>query len=238
LLTRDSLFNGKLVIYQQARGYRFSLDAVLLAGLTRLGPAVRGIDLGTGCGVVPLLLAHRWREQAWVGVDIQAELVELARRSAVENGLAHRVTLLELDLRSVAEHFLPASFDWVLSNPPYRRLNSGRLNPDPRKALARHEVSASVADVFVAGRHLLADGGRLAVIYPASRLAHLFRAALTHDFAPVRMTTVHSRGHSPAYLVHLECRKGGGEELRVEPPFIIYEESGDYTEDMAALAAG
>ncbi len=230
MLTRDTLFNGDLLLYQYQDGYRFSIDAVLLSGLTTVANRDRIIDLGTGCGVVPLILAHRRKGREWVGVEIQPELVELARRNVAANGWESHIRIVALDYREVANHLPAGTFDLVVSNPPFRRLSSGRVNPNRQRALARHEFMASVEDVCAAAKFLLAEGGRLAVIYPASRLAHLLVVVGNHGLAAKRLTVIHSREHSPASLIHLECRKAGGEELRIEPPLHIYAEDGRFSE--------
>lgn len=235
MLTCDALFQGKLLFYQHQKGYRFSLDAVLLAGLTKVTGGDRIVDLGTGCGVIPLILAHRGQGREWVGVEIQPELADLARRNVEINGGDPRIGIMELDFRDISGRLPAAGFDLVLSNPPYRRLHTGRVNTDRQRALARHEFTASVTDVFTAGNHLLPAAGRLAVIYPAARLAHLLLIAREHGFSPKRLTVIHSNQQSPGRLVHLECLKAGGDELRIEPPLYIYEADGQYTKTLQAL---
>jgi tRNA1Val (adenine37-N6)-methyltransferase len=235
LLTCDTLFKGKLVIYQQKRGYRFAVDAVLLAGLTKVHPDDCVLDLGTGCGVIPLILAHRKLGKRIVGLEIQPELVELAKRNVEVNGFCERIQIHEGDLCQAAADFQPGSFDLVISNPPYRRLRTGRINPDGQQAIARHELRSSVADVFKLASTLLEHGGRLAIIYPATRLAHLLVTAHSCRLTPKQLTVIHSNAACEACLVHLECRKGGGEELHLNPPFLIYREDHSYTEAMRLL---
>ncbi len=235
MFTRDALFNGKLVLIQERGGYRFSVDALLLAGLTRVRPRDRVADLGTGCGVVLLVMAYKNLGRDFTGLEIQSDLVTLAKRNVEANGFSERITIEHLDFRRLAGRLPPDSFDLVVSNPPYRRLESGRINPCAQRAKARHELLGSVADVFAAGGHLLPHGGRLAVIYPSTRLGHLLVVAQQNGFSPKELTMVHSKPHSPACLVHLECRKGGGEQLRVAPPFYIYAEDGVYTKGMLGL---
>jgi tRNA1Val (adenine37-N6)-methyltransferase len=230
LLTCDALFDGNLTIYQQKRGYRFAIDAVLLAGLTRAHPHDRIMDLGTGCGVIPLILAYRSLGKRIVGLEIQPELVELAKQNVQVNGFAGKVQIHHRDFRDVSKDFPPASFDLVISNPPYRRLRSGRLNPDGQRAIARHELKSSVADVIRAASTLLGRGGRLSIIYPATRLAHLMVTAQDYLLIPKRLTVIHSDAASVARLVHLECRKGAGEELQIAPPLFIYREDKTYAE--------
>jgi tRNA1Val (adenine37-N6)-methyltransferase len=238
LLTCDALFNGNLTIYQQKRGYRFAIDAMLLAGLTTVHAQDRIIDLGTGCGVIPLILAYRNLGKRIVGLEIQLELVELAKQNVQANGFAGKVQIHHRDFREVSKDFRPASFDLVISNPPYRRLRSGRLNPDGQRAIARHELKSSVTDVIGAASMLLGHGGRLSVIYPATRLAHLLGTASDHHLTPKRLTVIYSDTASVARLVHVECRKGAGEELQIAPPLFIYREDKTYSEAVRKMYQG
>ncbi|MCE5333530.1 MAG: methyltransferase [Desulfobacteraceae bacterium] len=208
----------------------------MLAGLSDVKPEDRVIELGTGCGVVPLVLAHRRATgRRIVGIEIQPELARLAQGNVESNGLTERVEILQLDLRLAASSFPSGSFDLLLSNPPYRRPGTGRVNPDRQKAIARHELAATLPDVFAAARHLLPQGGRATLVYPATRLGHLIESALAQGFSPKRLTLIYSRPGGPGRLAHLEVRKGGGEELRVEPPFYVYREDGKYSDRMLKL---
>ncbi len=236
MLTRDSLFNGRLTVCQEEKGYRFSLDAVLLAGLTRVRTEDRVIELGTGCGVIPLVLSYRGKtNHRIVGLEIQPELARLAAENVDENGMADRIDIREMDLRQVSSHFAPGSFDLVLSNPPYRKPGSGRISPNRQKATARHELTATLADVFAAARYLLPEGGRIALIYPAARIGHLLHSAQEQNFSPKHMRIIYSYPNGPGRLVHLESIKNGGEEVLVEPPLYIYREDGQYTDAMQDL---
>ena len=235
MLTTDSLFDGELFVFQEKSGYRFSIDSVLLAGLTRVGANDRVIDLGSGCGVIPLILSRREPGASYVGLEIQPQLAALAQKNVGINCLKDRITLLEMDFREVRKHLPAESFDLVISNPPYRCVHSGRINPNRQRAIARHEISGSVRDVFAAGKYLLATGGRLATIYPAERLDHLMGVAHGLGFSPKVLTVIYSDPSGPAKLVHLECRKGAGQQLRVEQPFYIYQEGGGYTQAMRKL---
>jgi tRNA1Val (adenine37-N6)-methyltransferase len=235
LLTRDSLFSGNLLIYQEQKGYRFSIDAVLLAGLAGVRPGDRIVELGTGCGVVLLILAFRGLGESLLGVEIQPELFALAERNAQENALDGRVRFLQGDFREISRLLPPRCCDMVISNPPYRRLSAGRVNPDKQRAIARHELVARLTDVFKAADHLLEDGGRLGLIYPAPRLGNLLATARETGFSPKELTVIHSDPSSPARLVYVQCTKRGGEELHISPPFFIYERAGEYSPGMKRL---
>ncbi len=233
--TCDGLFGGRLVVHQPAEGYRFSIDAVLLAGLSRVSSKDHVVELGTGCGVVLLILAYRGLGRRLEGVEIQPELAALARKNVSANKWEGRVTIHEGDVRKIASILPGETFDVVLSNPPYRKVATGRLNPSPQKAIARHELMGTLEDFFRAARHLLKEGGRLNLIYPAFRLDDLMLEAVRSGFRPKVLTMIYSHRGSPGRLVHLECRKGGGAELKVAPPFFIYEEHRRYTDAMARL---
>jgi len=235
LLTCDALFDGNLIVYQPKTGYRFAIDAVLLAGLTGVRAHDRIVDLGTGCGVIPLILAYRNLGKHIVGLEIQPELVELAKQNVQVNGFSGRVQIHQRDFRNLSHEFRPASFDLVTSNPPYRRLRSGRLNPDGQRAIARHELESSLEDVIRVAGGLLRHGGRLSIIYPATRLVHLLVTARDYSLTPKRLTMVHSDATSGARLVHLECRKGAGEELQVAAPLFIYREDKTYSEPVLEM---
>jgi tRNA1Val (adenine37-N6)-methyltransferase len=223
-------------VCQETKGYRFSLDAVLLAGLTRIKREDRIIEFGTGCGVIPLVLAHRKiTTERIIGIEIQPELAGLAQRNVKDNGLGDHIEIREMDLRHVSSCFSPESFNLVLANPPYRKAGSGRVNPNSQKAVARHELTATLPDVFGSARYLLPQGGRMALIYPATRLAHLLNSAHEQGFNPKHLRIIYSYPNGPARLAHLECRKGGGEEIQIAPPFYIYREDGRYTSAMMEL---
>ncbi len=207
----------------------------MIAGLTKIKPEDRILDLGTGCGVILLILAFRNKGSRLVGLEIQPEMAALARRNVEINGYSDRVRIQEGDLKRVADYFPSGSFDLLVSNPPYRRVDTGRVNPERQKAVARHELASSVSDVFAAGKYLLPHGGRLSVIYPASRLDHLLITAGRHGFSAKDLTVIHSHATGPGRLALAEFRKGGGEELRVSPPFFIYRDDGSYTDAMQKL---
>ncbi|MFQ5542646.1 MAG: tRNA1(Val) (adenine(37)-N6)-methyltransferase, partial [Candidatus Binatia bacterium] len=157
--TLDTLFRGRLVVIQAKRGYRFSLDAVLLAKFVDIKGKERIMDLGAGGGVIALILAALNPSVQVVGLEIQERMVHRALRSVALNHLNGRVEIVLGDVRSVGQSFPPHKFDLAVSNPPYRRLKSGRGNPDPERYVARHEVEASLQDFLDGGSYLLRRGG-------------------------------------------------------------------------------
>ena len=225
----DTLFGGRLKVLQKKRGYRFSIDALLLAHFAEPDPDDRIIDLGTGCGIVPLILFFRKKSKKITGVEVQPSLADLARRNAVLNRCSSRFQVWEDDLRKLDQRVKRESFDLVLTNPPYRRVGSGRVNPHTEKAIARHEIQATLEEVLQATHYLLKDKGRLVMIYPASRVADLMRGLSKCHLEPKRVQFVHSHENDEARLVLVEAHKEGHAQVKILPPFYLFKSSGDYT---------
>lgn len=233
--TVDGILDGGFRIIQKQSGYRFSLDALLLAHFVRLREGDDLIDLGTGSGVVALILARRHRCGKVLGIEIQEALVEMAQRSAAMSGLAGRVDIRRGDLRHPETLCPPSSFDAAVFNPPYRRLGSGRQNPNPEKAVARHEIAGNVGDFLVAAGHALRRGGRAYTIYPATRTVEMLFRMRTCGIEPKQLRIVHSRPGGTGIFTLVEGVKGGREELAVLAPLFIRETGSGYTAEMAAI---
>ncbi len=235
--TLEPFGQGRLWVLQKKQGYRFSLDAMLLAGLTDLRAADRVMDLGAGCGIVSLILACRFPHCSLIGVEGQPALAALADRNVRLNGLAGCVEIIAGDMQTLPQRYPPESFGVVVSNPPYRPLASGRLNPSTEKAIARHELQGSLELVAKTAKYLLPAGGRLTLIYPAWRLVHLCCLLRSHHLEPKTLRLIHSRQGEEARLVWVEARKGGREELKVLPSLMVYQSQGSYTTEMEELFA-
>ncbi|MEJ5377851.1 MAG: methyltransferase [bacterium] len=230
--TLDGLFQGRLKILQKKAGYRFSMDPVLLvyfAGNLRGG---RVLDLGTGCGLIPLILARRGDVREAFGIELQEELVEMAGRSVLINGLEDRVRILQGDFRRLKEIFPPQCFDHVLSNPPYHDPREGRKSPSNEKALSRHEQEGSIEELVQAARYVLGTKGRLWLTYCPSHIGKLFKALEAGGFAPRTIRFVHGRVELPASMTLVEAVRGGKGALRVQAPLILYEQDKNYTEEL------
>jgi tRNA1Val (adenine37-N6)-methyltransferase len=233
--TVDEILGGRLRIIQKRRGYRFSIDSLLLAHFVRLREGDDLIDLGTGSGILVLILADRYRCGKALGIEIQEELAVMAGRSAVMNGLAGRVAIRPADVRRPETICPPRSFDAAVFNPPYRRLRSGRTNPNPEKAVARHEIEGGAADFLAAAAHALREGGRVYAIYPATRMVEILSRMRTCGIEPKRLRMVHSRPGGSGIFTLVEGVKRGREELAVLPPLFIYEEGRGYSAEMSAI---
>ena len=227
--TLDTLFEGRLKILQKKQGYRFSIDALLLAHFADPAPGDRIVDLGTGCGIVPLILFFRQKAKKAAGVEIQSSLADLARRNAALNRCSSKFKILEEDLRNLEKRFGKESFDRVLANPPYRKVGSGRINPHSEKAIARHEVEATLEDFLGSAHSLLKDKGRLEMIYPASRTADLMKGLGRFHLEPKRVQFVHSHVRDEARLVLVEALKEGHAQVKILPPLFLFDGHGNYT---------
>ena len=237
-LTRDHFFNGHIVLNQPATGYRFSIDAVILAHLA--GPLTDEtvLDLGTGCGVIPIMLAYRHPHVRVTGVEIQPALAAAARLNVRDNHMSDRVCILEADMCCLTPGDVDGPVDLVVSNPPYRRLNSGRINPHSQKAQARHEIKVDLKGLLAVARKMLDLGGRFCVIYPAVRTVELLSAMQTAGLEPKHLTMIHSNSTSAARLVAVTGVRGGRSGLEVAPPLYLYRDDGMHTRVVEAMFAG
>lgn len=223
------LFDGRLKLYQPARGYRFSIDSLVLAAFARCRCSGAVADLGTGCGVLPVLLARREGISRILGIELQPELADLARRNSLLNACRDKITIACGDVRQPAALAAPESFDSVVSNPPFYPAGSGRVNPAAQKAAARHELHGTLEDFMAAASFLLKRGGRCALVYSAGRLADLVAAMRKKKLEPKALRFVHARAEEPAGMVLAEAVKGAGPEMKVEPPLVLYAAPGVYS---------
>jgi len=232
--TLTVLCGEKLKLLQEHNTYRFSIDPILLANFAHLKRRERMLDIGTGCGIIPIYMALRYPENTLMGIEIQKELFDLAVRNLQLNNAAN-VRFLQGDVRTRAKT-LPAPFDVVVSNPPYVKQRTGKASPQPSRYLARYESRLDLDSLCAIAGSLLYTKGRLYVIYPAKRLGEFISIARAHGLEPHRLRLIHPRKGEPANLFLIQCVKGGGIELKVEKPLYIYENS-DYTEEIKAYYA-
>lgn len=223
---------GGLRLIQRERGYRFSVDALLLASFVSLQKGDDVIELGVGSGIVCLMMAQHPGIGRVVGVEIQERLFEIAVRNISLNSMDGRVKIIRGDVRRPASLCGPQTFSVAVFNPPYRRVHSGRVNPDAEKAVARHEISGTVAHFVAAASWALRLKGHMYVIYPATRMAELIKGMLSAGIEPKRLRPVYSRPGDSAAFILVEGIKAGGEGLNILPPLVIYDEKGGYTDEM------
>ena len=234
-LTRDTFFNGKLTVKQERVGYRFSIDAVILAHGVRPKPDERIVDLGTGCGIVPLILAYRYPSIRIFGVEIQKQLADIADINVRENGMEHGIRILHQDMQTIQPAMFQGPVDIVLSNPPYRKSASGRINPNRQRAVARHEIRVTLFEVVKAASDILKTAGLFVIVYSSERLPELVRHMRSCGLEAKHVRFIHSRRDSESRFMIMEGVKQGRPGLKVGPPIIIYNADGTYTEEVEAM---
>jgi tRNA1Val (adenine37-N6)-methyltransferase len=234
-LTTDSLFNGSIRIKQYGSGYRFSLDAVLLAHHARPSPDHTVLDLGTGCGIIPLILAYRYPKIKVYGVEVQTALADIATLNIAENHMDDRITIYCRDLKRLKPDMTFGPVDLVVTNPPYRKVKSGRLNPDQQRAVAKHELKATLFDVVETARRMLRPSGRLVIIYAAERMVDIIIEMRSAGIEPKYIRMIHSSRKVAAKRILVEGKKGGRYGITIGPPLVIYRKDGIYSDEVQAM---
>lgn len=227
----DDLERDGLKILQKKEGFKYGLDAVLLAWFVELKSHTKLLDIGTGSGIIPLLLTARRAEVDITALDIQPEYVEMARRSVALNHLEN-IEILQLDAMQLDQHFGPGSFSLVVTNPPYYKHRIA--SPHVSKAIARSEIKLTLEGLIRNAAFVLKPRGELYMIYHPSRLSELFKVFRMYQLEPKKVCMIHPARDKEANLVLIKAIKQGGEELRVLPPLIVYEE-GKYTREILAI---
>lgn len=228
----DDLQRNGLKIIQKTDGFCFGMDAVLLSGFASVKPGERALDLGTGTGIIPLLLSAKTKGDHFTGLEIQTEIMKMAQRSVALNGLEKKIDIIQGDIKEASRIFGAASFDVVTSNPPYMNDAHGLKNPGDVKAISRHEVLCTSEDVVREGTKALKPGGRFYMVHRPHRLAEIITVMRQYKLEPKRMKFVHPFADKDANMVLIEAVRGGGAWLKLEPPVIVYKEPGVYTDEI------
>ena len=228
----DELHRNGYRIIQNAWKFCFGMDAVLLSGFARVKAGERVLDLGTGTGIIPILLRGKTPGRNFTGLEIQEESADMARRSVAYNHLEDSISIVTGDIREAAALFRAASFDVVTSNPPYMTDSHGLVNPDLPKAIARHELLCSLEDVVRGAAGVLRPGGRFYLVHRPFRLAEIMTVLVRYRLEPKRMRLVYPFVEKEPNMVLLEAVQGGNSRITVEKPLIVYREPGVYTEEI------
>ncbi len=224
--------NFEVKVFQSKSGYRFSLDALLLADFPALKSCKSILELGAGSGVVSLLLALKYPTARVTGVEIQESLYRRAARNAEINALSDRVNFIHADLREIPEMFPAGSFELCVMNPPFRKPGTGRISPGDERAAARHELRGGIEEAIRTARVMLKNRGRLCVVYHPERLSELITLMKSHSLEPKRLRFVHSHTKDEARMVLVEAVKDGAPGMKTLPPLFVYEKEREYTAEM------
>lgn len=228
----DELHRNGYQIIQDPDRFCFGMDAVLLSGFARVKPGERVLDLGTGTGIIPILLEARTKGESFTGLEIQPESADMAARSVRLNHLEERVHIMTGDIKEADRIFGAASYHVVTCNPPYMTANHGLQNPNQPKAIARHEVLCTLEDVITQASRLLMPGGRFYMVHRPFRLAEIMTGLCAHGLEPKRMRLVYPFVDREPNMVLIEALKGGKSRITVEKPLIIYREPGKYMDEI------
>ena len=224
------LTTGGLTIIQTKKGYRYSIDSYLLAAFVDEPEGAAALEIGSGSGVISILLAGV-KKLCMTGVEIQQILASMSERSVKMNGLEKKVKIITGDIRE----FPGGPFDAVIANPPYRPVGCGRINPGDEKAVARHELMLTLEQMLSCANRMINDGGRFYAIYPAWRLPDMLCTMRAKNIEPKKIIMIHSNINCRASLFLVKGIKGAGFELNIEKPLIIYSKQKKYTREIQEL---
>ena len=227
----DLQVNGYEIIQHPGK-FCFGMDAVLLSNFARVKKTERALDLGTGTGIIPILLTAMTEGEAFVGLEIQEESADMARRSVLYNQLEKKVEIVTGDIKEAAGIFGAASFDVITTNPPYMIGHHGIASASDAKAIARHEVLCTLDDILRESAKLLKHKGRFYMVHRPFRLAEILSKMVREGIEPKRMRMVHPFIDKEPNMVLIEGSRGGNSRMTVEPPLIVYKDVGVYNDEL------
>ena len=228
----DELHRNGYSIIQNPNRFCFGMDAVLLSGFASVKPGERAIDLGTGNGIIPILLEAKTKGEHFTGLEIQPENVDMARRSVLYNHQEEKITITEGDIKDASTMFGASSFHVVTTNPPYMTGNHGLTNDSSAKAIARHEILCTLEDVIRESAKLLMPKGRFYMVHRPFRLTEIMCLMSKYGIEPKRMQLVYPFVDKEPNMVLIEGLRGGKPRITVEKPLIVYEKPGVYTREI------
>lgn len=230
--TLDDLQLNGLHLIQKKDGFRFGVDAVLLSNFANIKNKHRVIDLCTGTGIIPFLIAGKTNSNSIVGIEIQEDMVEMANRSVIINEVEKRIEFIWGDLKDNKLLKNIPKCDVLTVNPPYKLQNSGIINPKDKFAVARHEILCNLEDVIAAARVLLKDNGRIFMVHRPERLADIITLMRKYKIEPKRIQMVHPNFKKAPNIVLVEGQRDGGAFLKWDEPIYVYDDSGNYSEQI------
>lgn len=229
----DLQVNGYEIIQHPGK-FCFGMDAVLLSNFARVKKSERVLDLGSGTGIIPILLTAKTEGESFVGLEIQEESADMARRSVVHNHLEEKIGIVTGDIKEAADIFGPVSFDVITTNPPYMIGHHGIANASDTKAIARHEVLCTLDDILRESAKILKPKGRFYMVHRPFRLAEILSKMVQAGIEPKRLRMVHPFIDKEPNMVLIEGVRGGNSRMTVEPPLIVYKEPGVYHDELLA----
>jgi len=228
----DDLEQSNLKIIQNPSKFCFGMDAVLLTGFIKIKVNEEVVDLGTGTGIIPILLTAKTKAKHYYALEIQADMADMAARSVAYNHIEDKIDVICGDIKEASKLLKSGNFDVVTCNPPYMNDMHGLKNPDEALAIARHEIKCNLDDIIREGAKLLKSGGRYYMVHRPHRLIEIFMTMKNYGLEPKRICMVHPYADKEANMVLIEAVKGGGAWMKVEAPIVVYKEPGKYTQQI------
>ncbi len=231
----DDLQRNGYRIIQNPERFCFGMDAVLLSSFAKAKAGEKVLDLGTGNGIIPILMEAKTQGEKFYGLEIQEESADLARRSVALNELESKIEIVTGDMKEAVDIFGAASFHVITMNPPYMTGNHGMVNPGDAKAIARHEITCSLEEMISQASKVLKCKGRFYMVHRPFRLAEIMTLMVKYHLEPKRMRLVYPYVDKEPNIVLIEGLKGGNSRITVEPPLIVYDAPGVYTEELKRM---
>ena len=229
----DDLERNGYRLIQNPEVFCFGIDAILLAHFTKVSNAKQKIlDIGTGTGIIPIVMHAIYQKGHFTGIDIQEEMIDMATRSVLLNNIQEDVTMKVMDIKDYKKNYEAGSFDIITCNPPYMKGHAGLKNDHPSKMIARHEIACTLEDIIEGASYMLKYGGKLCMIHRPHRLVDIFIAMRDNKIEPKSMRMVYPKPGKAPTMVLVEGIKHANPELRVLPPLFVYNENGTYTDDI------
>ena len=233
--TTDFFLDGQIRLFQPEKGYRVSMDPFFLCRHVEPKEDQRILDIGCGSGIMPILLARKNPAVHITGIEIQPELARIARCNVEANHMESRITILDKDAKKLTRPDLSGPVDLIVSNPPFKKKNSGRLNPSGQKAVARHEIELTLEDLLRQSNALLSRGGTVFLIFPAERIPEILVLMEKYRIQPAMIRFVHPRRPDPAKLVIVSGMKSGAGLPDIVSPLFIYNDRNEWTDEVKQM---
>lgn len=230
--TLDDLQLNNIFVIQKKAAFRFGVDAILLANYAKVKRGMKVVDLCTGTGIVPFIVAGKTQASHIAGVEIQKEMVEMSRRSLIYNKLENKIEFIQGDIKDLKLLGTIEKADVVTVNPPYKLQNSGIINLNEKDAIARHEICCKLEDVIIACRKVLKDNGRMYMVHRPERLADILCLMRQYKLEPKNIRLIHPSINKAPNMVLIEGQRDGGAFLKWEPPLYVYDQNGEYSHEI------
>ncbi len=229
----DDLEYKNLKIIQNKEGFCFGIDSVIISDFAKdIKNNSMGADLGTGTGIISILLSSKTKLKKIYGIEIQSDVADMARRSVKLNSLEERIEIINSNIKNIENSISRESLDFIVTNPPYKKLETGKINENKYKFISRHEYSANLEDFIKITKFLLKDKGALYMVHRPERLADIIELMRKYKIEPKKIRFVHSNINKEANLVLVKAIKNAKPFLKIEKPLIIYDEKGQYTDEI------